>query len=418
MDEVEEAAAGGPALAHRLARAPAFSSLALGQFRLVLAGTSASQLGTWMEEVARGWLVFQLTNSAFQLGLVAFIRGISTLVFSPAAGVVVDRLDRRRVAAFSQAVPGAVSLAVGLLVGVGWVQIWHLYIMAVVVGANAAVNIPARQVLVYDVVGSEHLPSAIALNSVTGNVSRIAAPSLAGLIIGAAGVAPAFFGQAAFYWLAVVATLMLRPSTHVEPVRVPVLSGIREGFDYIRRDERLSRLVTMNVVANVLIYPYVAMMPVFAKDILHGGSAGYGLLLTGVGVGAIPGGLTAASMQGRGSRGKTMALAALLYMGMVLAFSFSRLFGLSFAILIVGGIGWALFVTLNQTLLQLNLDDAFQGRGMALYGMAAGLTPFGNLSMGVAAQEFGVPHTVAAFAATGLVLVAFAGIASRKIRRL
>jgi len=418
MDEVEEAAAGRLALARRLARAPAFSSLALGQFRFLLAGTSASQLGGWMEEVARGWLVFQLTDSAFQLGLVAFLRGISTLVFSPAAGVVVDRLDRRRIAAFSQAVPGTVALLVGLLVSAGWVQMWHLYVMAVVVGASVAVNVPARQVLVYDVVGSEHLPSAIALNSVTGNVSRIVAPSLGGIIIRVAGTAVAFYGQAAFYGLAVAATLMLRPLTHVEPVRVPVLAGIREGFDYIRRDERLSRLVIMNVIANVLIYPYVTMMPVFAKDLLHGGSAGYGLLLTGVGVGAIPGGLTAASMQGWGSRGKTMALTALLYMGMVLAFSFSRLFVLSFAILVVAGIGWSLFVTLNQTLLQLNLDDAFQGRGMALYSMAGGLTPFGNLGMGAAAQQFGVPHSVAGFAATGLMLAALAGIASRKIRRL
>ncbi len=418
MDEVEEETAGRPALARRLARAPAFSSLALGQFRFLLAGTSASQLGSWMEEVARGWLVFQLTDSAFQLGLVAFLRGISTLVFSPAAGVVVDRLDRRRMAAFSQAVPGTVALLVGILVSGGWVQMWHLYIMAVVVGASVAVNIPARQVLVYDVVGSEYLPSAIGLNSVTANVSRIVAPSLGGIIIRVAGTAVAFYGQAAFFGLAVAATLMLRPLTHVEPVRVPVLAGIREGFSYVRRDETLSRLVLINVIANVLIYPYVAMMPVFAKDILHSGSAGYGLLLTGVGFGAIPGGLMAASMQGWGSRGKTMALAALLYMGMVLAFSFSRLFGLSFAILIVGGIGWALFVTLNQTLLQLNLDDAFQGRGMALYGMAAGLTPFGNLSLGAASQQFGVPHSVAAFAATGLMLAAFAGIASRKIRRL
>jgi predicted MFS family arabinose efflux permease len=418
MDEVEEETAGRPALARRLARAPAFSSLALGQFRFLLAGTSASQLGGWMEEVARGWLVFQLTDSAFQLGLVAFLRGISTLVFSPAAGVVVDRLDRRRMAAFSQAVPGTVALLVGILVSGGWVQMWHLYIMAVVVGASVAVNVPARQVLVYDVVGSEYLPSAIGLNSVTGNVSRIVAPSLGGIIIRVAGTAVAFYGQAGFYWLAVAATLMLRPLTRVEPVRVPVLSGIREGFNYIRRDERLSRLVTMNVIANVLIYPYVTMMPVFAKDILHGGSAGYGLLLTGVGVGAIPGGLTAASMQGWGSRGKTMALTALLYMGMVLAFSFSRLFVLSFAILVVAGIGWSLFVTLNQTLLQLNLDDAFQGRGMALYSMAGGLTPFGSLGLGAASQQFGVPHSVAVFAATGLVLAALAGVASRKIRRL
>jgi len=418
MGKVDETAAGRAALAQRLARAPAFSSLSLGQFRFLLVGTSASQLGSWMEEVARGWLVFHLTDSAFQLGLVAFLRGVSTLVFSPAAGVVVERLDRRRLVALTQSVPAAVSLLVGLLVSAGWVQMWHLYILAIIVGADSAISIPARQVLVYDVVGSEHLTSAIALNSVTGNVSRIAAPSLGGIIIRAAGMAPAFYAQAAFYGLAVAATLMLRPLTHVHPVRVPVLAGIREGFDYIRRDERLSRLVLMNVVANVLIYPYVTMMPVFAEDFLHVGSAGYGLLLTGVGVGAIPGGLTAASMQSWGSRGKTMAVAALLYMGMVLAFSFSRLFGLSFAILVVAGIGWSLFVTLNQTLLQLNLDDAFQGRGMALYSMASGLSPFGNLTMGAAASGFGAPHSVAGFAAVGLVLTSLTGIASQKIRRL
>jgi MFS family permease len=418
MDEVEEAAAGRPGLARRLVRAPAFSSLALGQFRFLLAGTSANQLGGWMEEVTRGWLVLQLTDSAFQLGLVAFIRGISTLVFSPVAGVLVDRLDRRRLVAFTQLVPGAVSLLVGLLVSADWVQMWHLYALAVVVGASTAISFPARGVLVYDVVGPEHLPNAIALNSVTANVSRIIAPSLGGIIIRVAGTAVAFYGQASFYGLAVVATLMLRPLTHVQPVRVPVLAGIREGFAYVRRDETLSRLVLMNVVANVLIYPYVTMMPVFAKDILHSGSAGYGLLLTGVGFGAIPGGLTAASMQGWGSRGKTMAVTALLYMGMVLAFSFSRLFVLSFAILVVAGIGWSLFVTLNQTLLQLNLGDAFQGRGMALFTMASGLTPFGNLGLGAASQEFGVPHSVAGFAAAGLMLAVVAGIASQKIRRL
>jgi MFS family permease len=418
MSKVEETPVERLSLAQRLAQAPAFSSLALGQFRLLLVGTASSQVGAWMEEVARGWLVLQLTDSAFQLGLVAFIRGISTLVFSPVAGVLVDRLDRRRLAAFTQAIPGAVALTVGLLVSGGWVQVWHLYIMAVVVGAGVAINMPARQVLVYDVVGPEQLTSAIALNAVVGNVARIVAPSLGGALIGLAGIAVAFYGQATFYGLAVVATIMLRPLTHVEAVRVPFLRGVREGFNYIRRDETLSRLVLMNVIVNVLIYPYVTMMPVFAEDILDVGSAGYGVLLTGAGFGAIPGGLTAANMQGRSGKGKLMALAALLYMTMVFAFSLSGMFVLSFAILVVAGIGWSAFVTLNQTLLQLSLDDAFRGRGMALFNMAGGLTPFGNLGMGTAAQQFGAPHSVASFAVVGLVLTTVTGIASRKIRRL
>jgi MFS family permease len=163
---------------------------------------------------------------------------------------------------------------------------------------------PARQILVYDVVGAKNLTSAIALNAVAGNVARIVAPSLGGALIGLAGTAVAFYGQATFYALAVVATALLRPLTHVETTRVPFLTGMREGFDYVRRDETLSRLVLMNVIVNVLIYPYVTMMAVFAKDILEVGSAGYGVLLTGAGFGAIPGGLAAANMQGVVARGR------------------------------------------------------------------------------------------------------------------
>jgi MFS family permease len=418
MSKVDEPVASRAALTQRLARSPAFSSLGLHQFRYLLAGTAAGQVGGWMEEVARGWLVLQLTDSALQLGFVAFLRGITTLVVSPVAGVVVERLDRRRLVIFTQSVPAVVSLLIGLLVAAGWVQMWHLYVLAVVVGADTALSMPARQVLVYDVVGSENLTSAVALNAVVGNVSRIVAPSLGGILIRVAGTPVAFYGQATFYALAVVATVMLRPLTHVEAVRVPFLKAIREGFYYIRRDETLSRLVLMNVIVNVLIYPYVTMMAVFAKDILEVGSDGYGVLLTAVGFGSIPGGLAAAGMQGWSGKGKTMAVAALVYMAGVIAFSLSGVFVLSFAILVVAGIGWSLFVTLNQTLLQLSLDDAFRGRGMAFFNMAGGLTPFGNLGMGVAAEQFGAPHSVASFAAVGLVLAAVTGIASRKMRRL
>jgi MFS family permease len=418
MSKVEETPVERLSLAQRLAQAPAFSSLALGQFRLLLVGTASSQVGSWMEQVARGWLVLQLTNSAFQLGLIAFLSGISTLVFSPVAGVVVERLDRRRIAIFTQAVPGVASLIVGLLVAVGLIQMWHLYVMAVIVGAGQAINIPARQVLVYDVVGPDQLTSAVALNSVVANVSRIVAPSVGGLVIGTAGTAVAYYGQATFYGLAVVATVMLQPMTQVQAVRVPFLRGIREGFYYIRRDEALSRLVLLNVIVNVLIYPYVTMMAVFAKDILDVGSEGYGVLLTAVGFGSIPGGLAAAGMHGWSGKGRTMAVAALVYMGGVMAFALSGAFVLSFAILVVAGIGWSMFVTLNQTLLQLSLDDAYRGRGMAFFNMAAGLTPFGNLGMGVAAQQFGAPHSVASFAVVGLALAVVTGIASRKIRQL
>lgn len=419
MDPVEAGTTPArPALATRLARSDTFSSLSVAPFRFLLAGTAFSQVASWMEEVSRGWLVLQLTNSPFQLGLMGFIRGFSQLLVSPAAGVMADRLDRRQLAAITQSVPAAVALVIGLLVTTDRVQVWQLYIMACVVGVAGAINMPARAVLVYDVVGGEHLTNAIALNSVTANVARIAAPSAGGIIIGAAGIGPSYYAQTAFYVLATVATYMLRPITQAAPVRTPMWEGIREGVGYVRRDPTLARLVSLNLIPNILIYPYVAMMPVFAEDILHVGSTGYGVLLTGVGFGSIPGGLLVANMARSRWKGRVMGGSAVLYMGMVALFALSQWFPLSFAILVIGGIGWSMMVTLNQTLLQLHLADAFRGRVLALYSMAGGLTPFGNLAMGAAADGFGVQQAVLAFAVVGMVVAAYVGLGSSRMRRL
>ncbi|HEU4759151.1 MAG TPA: MFS transporter [Dehalococcoidia bacterium] len=418
MDEVDEAPGEGPAAPTAPRPRGTFTSLALPQFRLLLAGTASSQVAGWMEEVARGWLVLQLTHSPFQLGLLGFIRGFSQLLMSPVAGLMADRLDRRRLAALTQVVPALVALGIGLLVTMDRVSVWHLYVLVAVAGAAGAVNIPTRQVLVYDVVGSEYLTNAIGLNAVVSNLARIAAPAVGGLIIGTVGIDAAFYGQVVFFALATGATLALRPLTHVEAVRTPLWQGLRDGVGYVRGDRTVLRLVLLNVVPNVLIYPYVALMPVFAADVLHVGSWGYGVLLTGVGFGSIPGGLLVASMTRSAWKGRTMGAAAVLYMSMVALFAASSWFPLSFAILMVGGVGWSMMVTLNQTLLQLNLSDAYRGRVLSLYTMAGGLTPFGNLAMGAAASRFGVQEAVVAFALVALALAATLSLGSARIRRL
>lgn len=181
----------------------------------------------------------------------------------------------------------------------------------------------------------------------------------------------------------------------------------------------LTRLVALNVVPNVLIYPYVAMFPIFADEVLHVGKAGYGILLSGVGIGSIPGGLIVASMTGSRHKGRTMGIATLAYIGMVAAFAVSQWFALSLALLVIAGIGWSMMAILNQTLMQLQLtDDAVRGRVLAFYSMAGGLTPFGALAMGSTADGIGVQWAVAAFALTGLVLAAYVGLGSARIRRL
>ena len=419
MDPDDTAPAGRIASAGRALRSGTFASLSLGQFRLLLAGTAFSQVGGWMEMVARGWLVLELTHSPFQLGLMAFIGGLSALVAAPVAGVIADRLDRRALAAGTQLFEALIALTIGLLVAVDRIEMWQLYLTAGIGGAVFAVNMPARQVLVYDVVGAGHLTNAIALNSVVANIARIGAPSLGGGIIAATGIEQAFYAEALFFLLATAATFLLRPMTVAKPVRVPMLQGVRDGFDYVRRDATVLRLVLLNVIPNVLIYPYVGLFPIFADKILGVGSTGYGLLLSGVGFGSIPGGLMVASMSGSTGKGRAMAGAAILYMGMVAVFAASSWFPLSFAILIVAGVGWSMMAILNQTLLQLQLtDDTMRGRVLAFYSMASGLTPFGNLTMGAAADQWGVQKAVAAFALTGLALTAYLGLGSARIRRL
>jgi MFS family permease len=419
MENNEPAPEARANVAARLLRSGTFASLSLGQFRLLLAGTAASQVGAWMELVARGWLILQLTGSPFQLGLIGFINGGSSLLASPLAGFLTDQLDRRVLAAATQLLAALIALVIGLLVLLDEIALWHLYITAVVHGVTTAVNMPARQVLVYDVVGGDKIVNAIALNSVTANVARIGAPSVGGALIAGFGIEEAYYAQAVFFLLATVATLLLRPVTVAAPVRVPVLRGLREGLEYVRSDPVMSRLVLLNAVPTILIYPYVTLFPIFADDVLDVGSTGYGVLLSAVGFGSIPGGLLVAGMSNAPYKGRVMGGAALLYMGMVAAFAASRWFGLSFGLLVVGGVGWSVMVILNQTLLQLRLaDDALRGRMVAFLGMSNGLTPLGNLGMGAAADRFGVQTAVISFALAGFVLAGYLGLGSSRMRNL
>jgi MFS family permease len=329
-----------------------------------------------------------------------------------------DRLDRRHLAALTQIVPAAVALLIGALVAADAIQMWHLYTLVCVSGISSSINMPARQVLVYDTVGEQYLTNAIALNAVVSNIARIVAPAVGGIFIGTAGIASTYYAQTLFFILATGATLLLHPARYTDPVRTPMIEGIREGLSYVRRDRTVGRLVVLNAIPAVLIYPYVSMMPIFAEDVLQVGSSGFGILLTGVGFGSIPGGLIVAGMTHSPVKGKTMGIAMLIYMGMVAAFGLSTYFPLSFAILVAAGIGWSMMVTLNQTLIQSHVEGGYRGRILALHSTVHGLTPFGNLAMGASADAFGAQASVVGFALVGFVCAAALGIGSRRMRSI
>jgi len=395
-----------------------WASMALPQFRWLMAGTAFAQIASWMEEIARGWLILSFTHSAFQLGVFGFVRGISQLVVSPFAGVLIDRLDRRQLAVVTQLLPGANSLGIAALVTAGQLELWMLYPLVAIGGVAAAINMPTRQVLVYDVVGPDYITNAIALNAVVSNGARIMAPIAGGATIALIGIGASYFTQAVFFGLATLATFTLHPITHAETVREPFLQSIRGGLRYTRMDPTIASLVLLNMIPNLLIYPYVALLPIFAEDVLDVGSTGYGVLLTGVGVGSIPGGLIVAGMTESRWKGRLMGVAACMYMAMVALFAVSEVFLLSFAILCIAGVGWSMMVTLNQTLLQLNVADEYRGRVLSLHTMASGATPFGNLGMGLTADRFGVQAAVASFALTAFALAAVLGIGSADVREL
>jgi len=396
----------------------AFGSLSNRNFRFLLSGTMASSFAMWMEQIGQGWLVQQLTDSPFQLGLVQFIRGFSILFVSPFAGALSERVDRRVLAGVASAVNGLGALAIGILIVSGHIAMWQLYVTALVAGFSASIYNPVRQFLVFDAVGEEQLPNAIALNSMVNNMARVVGPGVAGFMI-SYSISSAFFGKSLFFAAATLSLIPLRLNQAPPREREPVLRGIKLGAQYLVRHKTLLRLTLLQAIPSALVFPYLQMMPNVAKNYLHVGSGGYGWLQTGVGVGSLISAFVVATLADVKHKGAIASVALLTYMTMILAFSFSRIYALSLGLLIVAGLGLVVFSTFNQTLLQLNVENEFRGRVLSLYTMAQGLNPFGGLLMGFIAEQYlGAPHAIALFCSVALVLAFAGGVASRDIRNL
>jgi len=398
--------------------AQAFSSLAVVNFRFLLGGTVAASFAMWMDQIGQGWLVAQLTNSPFQLGLVQFIRGVSVLFVSPFAGAISERVERRLLAGLASTVNGLLALTIGVLVVTGHIAMWQLYITALIGGFSTSVSNPVRQFLVFDAVGTRHLPNAIALNAMVNNMARVVGPGVAGFLI-SYNLSSAFFGESLFFMAATLSLAQLRLSQAASYEREPVLASVRLGAGYMLRHRLLLRLTLLQAIPSMLIFPYLQLMPLMAKNYLHVGSTGYGWLQTGVGIGALVSALVVASFADVRHKGAIASVALLVYMTMILSFSFSRYYFLSLLLLIMGGMGLVVFSTFNQTLLQLHVEDDYRGRVLSLYTMAQGLNPLGGLVMGFVASQFlGTPHAIAAFCIVALVLAAASGVASKEIRSL
>jgi MFS family permease len=350
-----------------------------------------------MHRVAMAWLVYRLTGSAFMLGLVGFAGRAPTLLLTPLAGVAADRWDRRRILYVTQALSMVQALVLAALVLAGLVQVWHVLVLATLLGMVEAVDIPARQSLYIRLIDDPRdLGNAIALNSSVFNLARLVGPAVAGVLIAVVGEGWVF-GMNAVTYLAMLAALALMRMTPGPALDASagLLRNLREGFAFAWRFPAVRAVLLLVATSGFFAVPFVVLMPVFATDVLGGGPGTLGVLMTAQGAGALVGALFLAARVQAGGLGPLIALAASLFGGSLLVFGLSTSLWLSLPVLALAGFGLMVQSASTNTFLQSVASDAIRGRIMSLYTLAfIGSLPLGNLYAGWLADRLGAPATV------------------------
>lgn len=378
-----------------------FASLRHRNYRLFFTGQTISLIGTWMQSLGQGWLVLQLTNSAFAVGLVSALGSLPVLLFSLPAGVYVDRTNKHRVVMVAQSLLLVLALVLGILAARHDVAPWQVGLIATLVGLVFAFEVPARQSFMVDLVGRDDLMNAIALNSSAFNATRVLGPALAGLLISAVGVAVCFLLNAASYVAVIVGLARMKLPPH--PPAESTTNGwerFKEGARFAIGDRRIRALIIMTAILSVFGFPYVVLMPVFARDVLHVGALGFGLLTASIGVGALVSALGLAVLGPRMRKGRIIQWAGPVFALAVGAFALSRWFPLAMLALAMSGVAMVLENAVTNTLLQTLTPDALRGRVMGFWTFVfVGFAPIGSLQVGLMAGRFGAPAAVAIGAA-------------------
>jgi MFS family permease len=359
-----------------------------------------------MQNVAQAWLVYSMTNSPFKLSLVVFCAGVPVLVFSLWAGVLADRMPKRRLLLATQTVMMTLAFILAADMLLGTILWWHIAIMAFFLGIANAFDGPTRQAFVVEMVGRDGLMNAIALNSAMFNTARIVGPAVAGVVLAAVGAGWCFVLNGVSF-LAVIAGLALmdvKPYVGATSAESP-LKQMREGLSYIRHHPTVRPLITLVAVSNMFALGFMTLLPAFALDILHTGGVGYGFLSTAIGVGALAGALVVASLGNYQRKGRLLTVGNLLFPIMVIALSFSKSFHLTMSLLVVAGFGFMTQNATANTLVQTTVPDALRGRVMSVYMMVfVGFAPIGALIAGTVAEHFGIP---AGAALGGIIALAY-----------
>jgi MFS family permease len=374
-----------------------FRGLSHRNYRLFFGGQGISLIGTWMQQIAMSWLVYRLTNSAFLLGVIGFSSQICSFIFSPFAGVLSDRWNRHHILVVTQSLAMVQAFILTSLTLMGVVAIHQLIILAIFLGLVNAFDMPTRQAFVVEMVEKrEDLGNAIALNSFLFNGARLVGPSIAGILISILGEGMCFLLNGVSFLAVIIALLAMKMTPNKrESERTQVWRGLKEGFTYAFHFPPIRSILFFLGWISLLGMAYTTLMPIFAKDILHGGPHTYGFLMGAVGVGAIIGAIFLASRRSVLGLGRIIVIAsAILGIGLI-SFSLSHLLWLSLFLLLLTGFGMMVHMASSNTILQTMVDDDKRGRVMSLYTMAfMGMAPFGSLAGGSLAGRIGAPYTL------------------------
>lgn len=359
-----------------------------------------SLTGVWVRITAQGYLVYDLTDNELLLGLVSFANAAPVLIASPIAGAILDRVDRRRVLQAVQTVQGLSILVLAILVATDRIEVWHVLVVAAVIGFASGFDWPARLATIPLLVDKQQLKSAVALTAAAFNGSRIVGPAIGGLLAGTIGIAACFFLNAALY-LPLVLVLAFIP-LRAQPLREKAVTTTRvsfrssatgevaEGYRYIWRTPTIRGLLSVDIVPLAFGISYFTLAPAVAKDVLGLGETGLGILLACNGVGSLAGTLLVALMTGIRRRGRVIVAGVGLFGMTIVLYALSGNVILSCVLIGLLGLIASTYATLNDTLVQTLVDDAYRGRVLSVYSMLWGLTPIGGLIGGAMANVVGV----------------------------
>jgi MFS family permease len=387
-------------------------SLRHRNFRLFTIGQSISLIGTWMQQVAVGWLVYRLTDSALLLGLVAFAAQGPTFVLAPVAGAIADRANRHRLLVVIQSLMMLQALVLAVLVLSGTIVIWHIVLLSALLGCLSGFDIPVRQSFLVELVqGKEDLSNAIALNSSMFNGARLVGPAVAGVGISLFGEGVCILLNGLSYIAVLIALLAMRLAPRALPERrEPMLQQIREGFRYAFGFPPIRAVLLLVALVSLVAVPFSALLPIFAGGVLHGDARTLGLLVSSTGAGALTAALYLAARKTVRGLSKVITSSAIMFSLALLLFAASRHAWLSAFALALAGFGMMLQMAASNTFLQTVVEDDKRGRILSMYTMAyIGTAPLGSLLLGLAAQYVSAPIAVAAGAGVALVAAAVFG---------